>query len=241
MTSSRSSLGQTCGTLLGPIIRIMWAAGANKSDLAEAFQRELATCRGNQRKRVQLLDHDKNIEEVIRQWRCDPRFSDSGAPKSLRTRGRDSEFARLVRGVSEALRPASVMKRLESLRVARRDRRGQVRLIRQFLPFRYGRSMNLDLAVLITSDYLRALEVDLLWGRRPGRAIFLRAAQNYHVDRRAFREFDRFVRDQGGLLLESVEDWLGRRIIRSRQSNTKRNTRTARLGLGMYVINDSYR
>lgn len=74
--------------------------------------------------------------DVINQWRYDPRFcSRRGRPRSLIFDGKASEFAELVRSVSNSISPYTVAFELERLGMIQRARDGRLRLItRVFVP-----------------------------------------------------------------------------------------------------------
>jgi Family of unknown function (DUF6502) len=73
---------------------------------------------------------------VITQWRCDPRFcAKRGAPRPLTCEGKQSEFAELVRSVSQSISPYTVSFELERLGMVKRLKDGRMKLTtRVFVP-----------------------------------------------------------------------------------------------------------
>ena len=60
--------------------------------------------------------------------------------------------------------------------------------------------------------------------------------QDYDVHPRLARHFNSFAREQAALLLESIDDWLARHQMRTRNAQ-----RPIRLGMGIYVVNETVR
>jgi hypothetical protein len=107
-----------------------------------------------------------------------------------------------------------------------------------YTPARAHGAFSVDLFAKMTIDFLRALEFNLLSNPRLGDGLFQRRAHKVNADARLAPVFNKYVREQGQLFLESVDEWLIRH-----QPATKRGQRRkkVRLGVGVYVINEALR
>ena len=222
--------------LLEPIFRVLCATGLSEAAILRIAAHLLERSSSRRPRSIRLIPHDARLETVISRWYGGVGYSQHGEPAPLRISGKHPSFASLVRGVSTALSPQRALRDLVTLRVVRRAGK-RVILVRKFVPFASTRGVNLTAATVVAADFLRAWEAGLLGRLKPGKGLFLRAAHNLVVGRSSVAAFDAFARHQGQLLLESVDHWLTGRADRPRRART-RSRNKARLGLGIYVIND---
>jgi len=219
--------------LLRPLFKVLLAAGLTKSELLKTCDSLAARLfsRGS-KPTLHRLHYDRSLEGLISMWMTSPEFS-RGAKSTLPVRGRTGSFHALARAAVPGRRPGALLKQLQDLRVVRIGPSDRVRLIDHFFPMRSGNAFDLALFTQLTVDFLRTHEVNLLGGAKRGEGLFQRIAHRESVDARIAPLFDRFARRQGQLLLASVDDWL------ARHGGANKRRSTARLGLGVYVINDT--
>jgi hypothetical protein len=219
--------------LLGPLLRILFAAGLTKSEFQKTCDSLTAPMPSRRSKpTLRRLKYDRSLEGLISMWMTSPEFS-RGAKGALPLRGRVGSFHALAKAAIPSRRPSALLKQLKDLRVVRIGPNDRVRLIDHFFPMRSENAFDLALFTQLTADFLRAHEVNLLSGAKRGEGLFQRIAHRERVDARIAPLFDRFARRQGQLLLASVDDWL------ARHRGADKSRRTTRLGLGVYVINDA--
>ncbi len=227
---------QSAERLLAPILRVLSATGLSDATILRITCQLLEDTKRRRGPAIKVIPHDSRLESIVGRWYAGIGYSHNGEPSRLRIYGKRPSFECLVRSISATLVPEDVLRDLRRLRVIRRQ--GQhVVLVRKFVPFASTKGLNLTAATFVAEDFLRAWEAGLLGKLRPGKGLFLRAAHNLHVERAAMSAFDAFARDQGQLLLESVDHWLAGRAARATRTHTKTRN-VARLGLGIYVIND---
>jgi hypothetical protein len=87
-------------------------------------------------------------------------------------------------------------------------------------------------------DFLRTYELNLLKNPPMGHGLFQRYAQMLDSDARLAPTFNKYVRDQGQLFLETIDEWLVRHQPRKASGRQKKRVR---LGVGIYVINEALR
>ncbi|HSD75735.1 MAG TPA: hypothetical protein VLB75_13280, partial [Steroidobacteraceae bacterium] len=114
----------------------------------------------------------------------------------------------------------------------------KIELLMRYSPARARGAVDIELFTTMTIDFLRALEFNLLENPRFGEGLFQRRAHKVNSDARLAPVFNRYVREQGQLFLESVDEWLIRHQPATRRGQRRRKVR---LGVGVYVINETLR
>jgi len=224
--------------ILEPLLHVLTAAGLSEDELAAICKQVIRRLpiQPGARQLVALPAH-RHLEHVIARWNNDPNYLEAGQPMALRLQGRRPSFASLVRVISSKASPKETLRSLHERGLVQFSRAGQVRLLARFYPVRGRDAVDLDLFTTMTIDFLRAHEFNFLKNPRHGFGLFQRVAHKRNSDARLAPEFNRFVRDQGQLFLERIDEWLSRH-----QPTTSRRSRAkVRLGVGMYVINESLR
>lgn len=224
--------------VLEPLLHVLMAAGLSENDLVAICQqivrRSLTQRIGRP---LASLTAQTHLEHVIARWNNDPKYIDGGEPSPLRLRGKPPSFSSLVRAVSAKASAVATLKLLHRRGLARLDRAGRVRLLARFYPVRARDAIDLELFTTMTIDFLRTHEFNFLKNPPHGYGLFQRVAHKRNSDARVAPEFNRYVRDQGQMFLERIDEWLSRH-----QPSPLRRSRTrVRLGVGMYVINESLR
>jgi len=224
--------------LLGPLCRVLIAAGMNSSQVLDACAHVLKAFSSRPPKSLRIVEYDPTLELAVSLWTTDHRYLRDGVPATLAVGGPAPSFRSLLRLAATRRSPVDALKQLKSLGVVG-IRQGRVKLLRNFLPIASKGGVNLTSASRIAADFLRAWTLDVTANVRPGRGIFLRTAHNFSMHRSIVPAFDRFTREQSHLLLESVDQWLTKRS-KGPSPPRRSNARHARLGLGIYVINDAF-
>jgi hypothetical protein len=108
----------------------------------------------------------------------------------------------------------------------------------RYTPARTRGKVDIEIFTSMTTDFLRALEFNLVNNPRLGEGLFQRRAAKVNSDARLAPVFNRYVREQGQLFLESVDEWLTRHQPKQKRGQRRRKVR---LGVGVYVINEALR
>jgi hypothetical protein len=99
-------------------------------------------------------------------------------------------------------------------------------------------AIDIELFTTLTVDFLRTHEYNFLKNPTMGHGLFQRVAHKLDSSPRLAPLFNRYVREQGQLFLESVDEWLIRHQPATRRGQRRRKVR---LGVGVYVINETLR
>lgn len=229
---------ERAATILAPMTRILVTIGLSKDDLLSICEREFGrTMARTGRRRFNVVERNPRYPDIITRWVTHPRYHDNGRPAMLRPKGRAPSFASLVDEIEPSLSSREVLEEWRRLKIVRVQKDGKVGLLKRHVPTRSGNDLDIGLLSAAISDLLRAFEFNVLKRTRAGKGLFQRHALSYNVDPRLAPTFNQFARDQAELLLESVDDWLARH----ERPRPKRRYESARLGLGIYVVNEALR
>ena len=235
---SRRDLDVRAGAMLAPIVRMLVTVGLSRTDICEACEREYKNVvRRLPSRKLVATDGDPLYPDMITRWVTHPRYQEDGKPAELRRSGRSPTFATLVREVAPSRAPRAVLSDWQRLKLVQVREDGRVRLLRRFVRTRSGREFDFRHVARTIGDFLHTLELNILDSAQPGKGLFQRHAVSYEVPRRLAPTFNEFARNQGMQLLECVDDWLARH----RMPLSTRPRRSFRLGLGVYVVNESIR
>jgi hypothetical protein len=228
-----------CATrIFKPLLNVLLAAGLDASDANEICTRHAkAYARQRKRRKLRPLPFETSLEHVVSRWSTDPTFLDGNKPAALRYRGRTS-FSSLVRLSSTRITAADALKELLRHKLVACGKDGRVRLICPFFPVRSSHAVDLELFTKMTVDFLRTHEFNFLRNPRRGEGLFQRIAHRATTKPGLAADFNRYARQQAQLLLETMDDWLARHDLPERKTGSGRR---ARLGLGVYVINELLR
>jgi hypothetical protein len=224
--------------ILRPLLRVLIAAGLTEQELLEICARQVQHVRKTLgRQRLRPLEYEgPGLERIISRWITDTTFLDEGGPAVLNYSGRRS-FKVLVRRASVRMSPQLALRGLRRHRVVSVSRNNQIHLVSRYFPCRAANAVDMNIFAQMTVDFLRTLEFNFLGNPQRGHGLFQRLAHSRSLDPQLAPLFNRYARKQGELLLEAVDDWLARR----ESPRKKRRKKNIRLGLGVYVINESLR
>lgn len=106
------------------ISKLSVISGLNRRDVTKIISRKLSP-----------PEEANFLRKVLGQWESDPKFSiKNGKPRSLTVEGRNSEFSRLVRSVSQDLNSYTVLFELERVGAIKKEK-GRVTRVREvFVP-----------------------------------------------------------------------------------------------------------
>ena len=235
---SSAKVGRCARRVLKPLIHVLVAAGLSEQELTRICTQVVQGLPARVRaRRLASLPADGRLEQLIARWTTDPTYLDGGAPMLLRLRGRRPTFATLAKAVSSKSSPADTLRLLGKRGLVQINRKGQVRLLARFYPVRDVDAFDLELFTTMTIDFLRTHEFNFLRNPRRGHGLFQRMAHKRDSDARIAQQFNRYIRERGQQFLEAMDDWL----YRHRPRRTGRSRKKVRLGVGMYVINESLR
>jgi hypothetical protein len=235
---STQDLNQYAGVMLAPIVRILAAVGLSAADISKACEQEYRNVRSRLPKtRLIAIDGDPRYPEMITRWVTHPRYQCNGKPAHLKCNGRSPSFAALVREMAPSRTARAVLDDWRQLKLVRVRPDGRVMLLRRFVRTRSGREFDLRHVARTMGDFLHSLELNILESTRPGKGLFQRHAVSYDVSARLAPNFNVFARNQAMQLLECIDDWLARH----RMPRSARRRKQFRLGLGIYVVDESIR
>ncbi len=223
--------------MMGPLIRILSAVGLSERELAAICAHHYQMIRHRRRKTLKVVVRNIRYPDIITRWVTHPQYQDVGKPAVLNVYGRSPSFASLVRETDKSLSPPEVIKDWRRAKIIRMAGTQRVELLERFVPTRSGNEFDLQFLATMTSDFLRAHEYNILVGKHRGRGLFQRLAHSYDVHPKVAQRFNSFAREQAALLLESIDDWLARHQMPA----PRRKGKPTRLGLGIYVVNETVR
>lgn len=234
-TSSRRVTIDAADRMVGPLVRILAAAGLSETELVTICLNHFGLLRRHPRRRtLKVALRGYQHPAILSTWATHPLYLRDGRPAALNVAGRSPSFTSLVREVDDDLSPTLLLEDWCRSKIARKVGKNRVELLVRHIPARNGKEFDLDFVATMTSDLLRALEFNILHRPRPGRGLFQRMAYSYDVHPRLAGRFNTFAREQASLLLEAIDDWLARH-----QMPKQRMRRPIRLGLGIYVVNET--
>lgn len=126
----------------------------------------LSVMTGVHRKDVRTFTNDELVKtqpestasRIVAQWRHDSRFTTKrGSPRVLSCDGLDSEFAELVRSVSQDLNPYTVLFEFERMKIVSKTKRGLTLDVHFYMP-RGDVSAGLSLLAGDMNDLIRSVE-----------------------------------------------------------------------------------
>ena len=225
--------------MLRPLLRVLLATGLSRQQLIDVCERSVQRLSDRAKPvRLKSLPHHEPLEQLVARWANHPAYLDAGKPIRLRIGGKKPSFRSLVKSVAPSLTSALVLRALKRRRIVRVDGNGGIELLSRFCPARSNGAVDIEVITKMAIDFLRTYELNLLKNPRMGRGLFQRYAQKLNSDTRLAPEFNRFVREQGQLFLETVDEWLVRHQPKRSSLRRKKNVR---LGVGIYVINEALR
>lgn len=233
--SPRRVILDAADRMIGPMVRILAAVGLSEAELVTTCLNHFALIRRRPRtKRLKVAVRDYKQATILSTWATHPLYIRGGSPLVLNVVGRSPSLTSLVRAVDKDLSPSLLLRDWCQSKIARMVGRNRVELLARYVPLQTGKQVDLDSLATMTSDLLRAYEFNILRGTRPGRGLLQRVAYSYDVHPRLASQFNSFAREQATLLLGAIDDWLVRH-----QMPKQRRKRSVRLGLGVYVVNET--
>lgn len=225
--------------MLRPLLRVLLAAGAGKRELALiCIQLIIRLSNADASMRITPLLNREPLEGIVYRWTNHMAYLERGKPTRLRLKGRKPSFSELVKAVSPSYSPSFALRDLKRRHVIRIAPDGKVELVSRFYPLRSYRAVDIEPFARMTTDFLRAHEFNLLNAPALGKGLFQRIAHNLNSDARLAPVFNRYVREQGQLFLEIIDEWL---VRHQPKRSAKRSKKKVRLGVGIYVINEALR
>jgi Family of unknown function (DUF6502) len=234
-THPRRVILDAADRMIGPMVRILAAVGLSEAEVVTACLNHFVLIRRRPRTRkLKVAVRDYKQGAILTTWATHPSYLRGGTPATLNVAGRSPSFTSLVREVDKDLSSSLLLRDWCRSRIARMVGKNRVELLARYVPLQTGKEVDLDSLATMTRDLLRAYEFNILHGTRPGRGLLQRVAYSYDVHPRLASRFNTFAREQATLLLEAIDDWLARH-----QMPKQRRRRPIRLGLGVYVINET--
>lgn len=149
--------------------------------------------------------------DVISQWRYDPRFSTKpGAPRPLEFDGKQSEFAELVKSVSQSVSPYTVSFELERLGMISKTRDGKVKLLtRVFVPKGDAPAV-LQMLAEDTDDLIMAVEENAFAAKDQGSPNHHLKTEYHNISNEALEEIQQWCLREGSAFHERARNFLAK-------------------------------
>lgn len=226
-SDKRAERARSCANkLLRPLLRVLHGAGLNKSQLADVCTRNIRNLPEQAPiARIGLQPHYEPLEHIVARWVSDHAYLERGRSMRLRVRGKRPSFQSLVKSVAPRSSFSAALHLLKQRRVVRLGRDGKVDLVSRFYPARSQDVVDIELFTKMTVDFLRTLECNILENPRIGHGLFQRIAHKFNSDARLAPVFNRYVREQGQLFLEAIDEWLVRHQPMRRKGRSKKRVR----------------
>jgi hypothetical protein len=175
------------------------------------------------------------LSRILTGWHSDAEFTDSnGHPKLLPETGDTGSFADLLQRYAGDLPDSAVRKEMLQRGLIEEQNDGQFRVLKRDFVL-----SNLDPELvhqfgLALHDHGATLRHNLDQDRASPRR-FEGMADNLRMSRRSYKKFQNLVAARGFSFLEEMDEWLAEHEI---DETEDANTRTVRLGVGVYFIYD---
>jgi len=257
-----------CRYLMRPIIRLLLRCGVTWKDFAQTCKTvyvdvasqdygvhrrptnvsRIAILTGINRREVgrlrDLLDNEalpdsvtlSNASRVLSAWYQDADFTDKkGKPMDLVPDGEGSSFAELLRRYAGDIPPSAMLWELKHVGAVTDTKEGKLRVLtRYYMPakldpdsiLRFGEVLQ-DLGSAVFHNISRKDD-------EPAR--FEGRAHNLNIDPAAADKFRKLIAERGEEFLEEIDEWLTAHEITP--SKASRTGKRARLGIGIYLIED---
>ena len=259
---------QSCRYLLRPVIRFLLKHGVTWDEFGElskdtyvAVARQdhgiqgrptnnsrVAMLTGLSRREVasirdRLLEGDdtayplqgNRISQILSAWHTDSEFSDELCqPKNLPATGPTGSFSELLKRYAGDLPHSAIRKEMQQRRLIEELNSGHIRVLKRDYVF-----SSLDPEIIhqmgaTLHDHAATLEHNLNEDRLSA-PRFEGMADNATISPKAFNKFQDLVAKRGLSFLEEIDGWLSGNEV---DANEDADTRTARLGVGIYLIYD---
>ena len=146
------------------------------------------------------------LRRVIWQWQSDRRYRvRSGEPRLLSCRGENSEFFKLVKGLTTTVSPATVLFELERSGAAKVSPEG-VRLIADFAPEGTDERKGLSLLAQDVTSLIVAVEENLRSQTSVGNHHIRTEYDNVYVD--ALPQIRKWISDEGRVFHRRIREYL---------------------------------
>lgn len=230
--------GRSAEALFFPIAAFLLSGGLSKSAAQRSFAAAMAKAQKHVRRRVDHIGHPTHYADVVASWTHDPRFIDrDGQPRRLAFEGKNG-FVTLVKSVSPALDPRSVLAVLRRYGNVRATRGGHYVLARPFFFTSNRSSLAFEPLAYFLSDASATL-TRILTRTNAAKSpeLFWRKVESTGLSAKVARDFTSFVRERSLDFLEELDDWLEAHRSRSTRMNTMRRlNESRRVGLGLFSI-----
>jgi hypothetical protein len=175
------------------------------------------------------------ISRILSAWHTDGEFTNAqGHPLDLPATEESGSFENLLRRYAGDLPHGAIRKEMQQRGLLEELADGSLRVVKRDYVY-----SDLDPEIvrqfgLALHDHAMTLEHNLD-EERAGTPRFEGMADNVKMSRRSYKKFQDLVATRGFSFLEEVDAWLSRNQI---NENEDADTRTVRLGVGVYLIND---
>lgn len=235
-THSSASTHELLAEVVGPLMRLLTAAGLTADDLHKCMSREMAETESiwAVSNSVHLGAKQRDCMEVMCLWRRSPEFLDkNGLPAMLPIRGEKGSFLALCRLADVESSPADLLETLIAFRAIHRNASDEVspETPTFLLGSRAGNgSVAIDGVLKQLAGFVRVVEHNVRQASTGGRTRFERAC-TVVVAEELLPVFERAVRDRGQEFIDAQDEWLERH-----ESTISPSGRYVEVGVGAYFV-----
>jgi hypothetical protein len=215
------------------VSRLSVVTGLTRKEISEFLRQQ-----SGQRSRLKKPALEQRALRVLRGWRMDPLFhSAKGRPATLSMRGHGRAFPQLVSTYAGDVTPVSVLKELERMELVTMTSSGKLQMKGPRIRATAHASLQLSELARVFGDFANTAsgsptseEMPTFFGIRESSVSSPEQASLFH------RTFSR----RAAMMLESIEQWVTHQQA-AKQSAARVRTPKRRIGMGIYLINDSSR
>lgn len=259
---------QSCRYLLVPVIRFLLKHGVTWSEFGEISKdayvhvarndygiqgrptnnSRVAMLTGLSRREVaRVRDHllegeedvarqqGNQISRILTGWHIDGEFTDNdGRPKDLPATGTTGSLTSLLKNYAGDLPHGAIRKEMQQRGLIEELTSGEFRVLKRDYVYSELDPEIVRRMGIALHDHATTLEHNLNEDRDSA-PRFEAIADNSKLSPRAFRRFQKLVESQGLAFLEEMDGWLSKHEI---DDTSDTDTRSVRLGVGVYLIYD---
>ena len=171
---------------------------------------------------------------VLSGWHQDPNYLGADAePQVLPESGSAPSFESLCKHYGGDIPVQTMLKELLHTRAVEKTPDGLLRVMSRFYQPTVHDDETLRWAASLMRDLTETAMHDVFLDD-PGAARFCRKTDSAEISSSAIPEFRRFLKERGQTFLEEVDDWLAGHAV----SDNTNNTEHARIGVGLFAIED---
>lgn len=175
------------------------------------------------------------ISQILTGWHVDTEFTGkNGQPKALPPTGPKGSLQSLLKRYAGDLPHGAIRKEMQQRALIEEQSDGNFRVMRRDYVFSGLDPDSVNQLGVALHDHATTLEHNLDEAMQ-ATPRFERMADNASINPSAYKAFQRLVEERGLSFLEEMDGWLSENEL---ETSTDTDSRTVRLGVGVYLIYD---